>query len=209
MIKKFPTIKSGCKILIICEGFEEYDYVVRLKECIVWSSAYNIKPRNAKSIDNIIAIYQNEYQNSNYDLMTTLCDTEIVPYEQFSKLRKAINSFHGNNAADKLIIFANPCTMQIVLSHFDKIKLSSNSKTKNAALIQKLTGVADYMAEENQRGAIMKHISPENYLTMKSNLAGISTVYTSVPGTNVVSWFELFEHEDTKWVKKINKEIEK
>ncbi|MDE6666943.1 MAG: hypothetical protein K2K38_01185 [Clostridia bacterium] len=208
-MRKLPSIKTGCKILIICEGFEEYDYITKLKECGVWSSAYNIKPRNAKSIDNIIAIYQNEYQNSNYDLVIILCDTEILPYEQFCKLREAINSFHGNNAADKLIIFANPCTMQIILSHFDKVKLMSNSKTQNSPLIKKLTGVADYIAEENQRKAIMKHINAANYLHMKSNLKGIAVEYDKVPSTNVVFWFNLFESENTKWVKETNKEIEK
>lgn len=208
-MRKLPSIKTGCKILIICEGFEEYDYITKLKECDVWSSAYNIKLRNAKSLDNIIAIYQNEYQNANCNLILIFCDTEIMPYEQFCKLRESLNSFHGNNAADKLIIFANPCTMQIILSHFDKVKLSSNSKTKNSALIQKLTGVKDYIAEENQRKAVMKQINPQNYLDMKSNLNGISEEYEKVPSTNAVSWFKLFESENTKWIKEINKKIEK
>lgn len=208
-MKKFPSVKTGCKILIICEGSEENDYISRLKECDVWSSVYNIKPKNAKSIDNIIAIYQNEYQNDNYDLIVIFCDTEIIPYEQFCKLRESINNFHGNNVADKLIIFANPCTMQIILSHFDKVKLTSNSKTKNSALIQKLTGVTDYIAEENQRKAMMKHINAENYMHMKSNLKGIAVEYDKVPSTNVVAWFELFEGENTKRIKEINKKIEK
>lgn len=208
-MRKLPPIKTGYKILIICEGFEEYDYIAKLKECGVWSSAYNIKPRNAKSLDNIVAIYQNEYQNSNYDLVLILCDTEIVPYEQFCKLRESINKFHGNNAADKLIIFANPCTMQIILSHFYKVKLTSNSKTNNAPLIKKLTGVVDYIAEDNQRKAIMKHINGENYMQMKSNLKGIAVEYDKVPSTNAVYWFELFENENTKWIKEINKKIEK
>lgn len=208
-MRKLPSIKTGCKILIICEGFEEYDYITKLKECNVWSSAYNIKPRNAKSIDNLIAIYQNEYQNANYDLIVLFCDTEMMPYEQFGKLREAIDGFHGNKSADKLIIYANPCTMQIILSHFDKVKLTSNSKTKNSALIKKLTGVEDYIAEENQRKAIMKHINAKNYLNMKNNLNGIAIDYDKVPSTNAVYWFELFESENTKWVQEINKKIEK
>ena len=208
-MKKIPSIKTGCKILIICEGFEEYDYITKLKECNVWSSVYNIKPRNAKSINNIIAIYQNEYQNDNYDLIVILCDTEKLPYEQFCKLREDINKFHGNKAADKLIIFANPCTMQIILSHFDKVKLTSNSKKKNAPLIQSLTGIEDYIAEENQRKAIMKHINAKNYFDMKNNLKEISVGYDKIPSTNAILWFELFENENTKWVQEINKKIEK
>ena len=208
-MRKLPSIKTGCKILIICEGFEEYDYLTKLKECNVWSSAYNIKPRNAKSIDNLIAIYQNEYQNANYDLIVIFCDTEMMPYQQFCQLREALNDFHGNKAADKLIIFANPCTMQIILSHFDKVKLTSNSKKRNASLIKELIGVDNYIAEENQRKAIMKHINAKNYFNMKNNLNGIAIAYDKVPSTNAVYWFELFEDSNTKWVQEINKKIER
>ena len=208
-MKKLPSIKTGCKILIICEGFEEYDYIVKLKECNVWSSAYNIKPRNARSIDNLIAIYQNEYQNANYDLIVIFCDTEKMPYEQFCRLREGLNRFHGKNAADKFILFANPCSMQIILSHFDKIKLTSNSKKRNAPLIKKLTGVDNYEADENQRKAIMRHINAENYLDMKCNLSGIPMAYDNVPSTNAVYWFTLFEGINTKWIRELNKKIEK
>lgn len=208
-MKKIPSIKTGCKILIICEGFEEYDYITKLKECDVWSSAYNIKPKNAKSIDNVIAIYQNEYQNANYDLIVIFCDTEMIPYEQFCKLREGINKFHDNKVADKLVIFANPCSMQIILSHFDKVKLTSNSKPKNWALIKKLTGVENYIAEEKQRKAIMKHINSKNYFDMKDNLKGIAVDYCKIPSTNAVKWFELFENENTEWVQEINTKIEK
>ena len=208
-MKKLPSIKTGCKILIICEGSEEYDYIVKLKECSVWSSVYNIKPRNAKSIDNVIAIYQNEYQNANYDLIVIFCDTEMIPYEQFCRLREGLNRFHGKNAADKLILFSNPCTMQIILSHFDKVKLTSNSKNRNAPLIKKLTGVDNYEADENQRKAVMKHINAENYLDMKCNLSGIAMAYDNVPSTNAIYWFTLFEDTNTKWVKELNKKIEK
>ena len=205
---KFPSIKKECKILILCEGEEDYDYISKLKECKVWSSAYSVKLKNAKSIDNLIAIYQNMYHNANYDLILTFCDTEMTPYEQFSRLWNGLNEFHGENIAENIMIFANPCTMQIILSHFAKVKLKSNNKTKNSPLIEKYTGVKNYEANQNQRTAIMKHISKENYFDMKNNLKGVSNSYDIVPSTNAVSWFELFENENTEWVMDLKKKIE-
>ena len=59
-----------------------------------------------------------------------------------------INTFLGKRkAAEKLIIFANPCTMQIILSHFGDVSLSSQSKRVNAPIIERLTGVKDYDAK--------------------------------------------------------------
>ena len=34
---KVPIRQKGKRVLIICEGFEEYDYLNRIKECAVWS----------------------------------------------------------------------------------------------------------------------------------------------------------------------------
>lgn len=51
------------RICIVCEGYEEFDYINRLKQCAVWSGEYAVKSQNAKSLDNVFAVYQNEYQS--------------------------------------------------------------------------------------------------------------------------------------------------
>ena len=55
------------KICVVCEGYEEYDYFSKLIGCNVFHQNYNFKLKNARSIDNIFAVYQNEFQNDNLD----------------------------------------------------------------------------------------------------------------------------------------------
>lgn len=209
MSKKIPLINTGKRILIICEGSEEEDYFKRLKECSVWSRDISVKVLNAKSIDAIIAHYQYHYQSGNYALIVVFCDTEKEPYTQFLSLRNSIDEFHGNKSAKKVVYYANPCTMQVILSHFGKIKLKNNSKTANSAIIHRLTGVEDYKATEKQRSAIMKKITAENYRTMKDNISQLSTRYDCVPSTNCKMLFDGLDGSSATWIGECNKEIEK
>lgn len=150
------------RICIVCEGYEEFDYIIRLKSCNVWNDVYAVKVQNAKPIDNVFAVYQNEYQSDNYDLVIVYCDTEDEPYEKFTILRNKIDNFHYKHVAQDVVFFVNPCTMQVVLSHFDEVKLHSNQKRDNANLIERLTGVRDYEAKKNQRESMMRKINADN-----------------------------------------------
>ena len=93
------------------------------------------------------------------------------------------------------MFFANPCSMQIILSHFDKVALKSNKKSVNAPIIEKLTGVPDYKATENQRKNIMKKIDSANYITMKGNIINLSSSYKNVPSTNCLTLFKKLESQ--------------
>ena len=50
MARRIPLVHNGAKILIICEGYEEYDYLKRLKSLRVWDENFCIEVENAKSI---------------------------------------------------------------------------------------------------------------------------------------------------------------
>lgn len=185
MGRRLPTKQSGHKICIVCEGDEEYDYVSRLKELQVWSRQYSVKPKNAGSIDNIAAIYQDAYTNDNYEAVLIFCDTELAPYEQYNKLKGKLTELFGTSeAAAAVIFFCNPCTMQIILSHFEKVRLKSNQKSANRPIIERLTSVKDYRAIKQQRGAITKKITAENYALLKDNIKDLSLRDKEVPSSN-------------------------
>ncbi len=209
MKRKLPPIKSQNRILIVCEGYEENDYIQRLKQCEVWDKSISVEFANAKSIDNISALYSYEYSLGNYNLIVVFCDTEKYPYKQFRALKKKINDFHGNRAADHIVFFANPCTLQIVLSHFEKVRLTTSGKADNAPIIKKLTGIEDYRATESQRSALMKKITAENYATMEKNISELNDTYTSIPGSNVLELFYSLDNGNKAWIKETNKKIEK
>lgn len=207
MRKKLPLIKTNKQILIICEGYEEYDYLNCLKKCGVWSQKYDIKLKNAKALDNIVPHYQYEFQNGNYDAILIFCDTEIFPCLQYKNLVKGINEIHGKSVAKQIIYFGNPCTMQLILSHFGNVKLTTNSKTANSKQIKTLTGVSDYNALDNQRASIMKKITATNYMSMKANLVGLSNDDNVVPSTNFLNMLNNLESDDDSWIDCLNRKL--
>lgn len=208
MSRKLPIIKNPNRVLIICEGSEEFDYLTKLKTLSVWNNSISVELKNAGSIDNIFALYNYYYSSGSFKLVVVFCDTEKEPYKQFLALKNKLNQFHGKKVAKSVVFFVNPCTLQVVLSHFEKVYLTKNSKTENAPLIQKLTGVIDYRATSHQRLAIMRKITAENYLVMKNNISGISNQFHIVPSTNINVLFSALEMGDTALINKLAKLVD-
>ena len=147
MTNRLPFIPGNHKICIICEGNEEYEYLSRLKDLKVWNEQYDFSLVNAGGNGNIPARYQDRYQNGSYEVILVFCDTEKKPYEQYEDIKRKINDFHGvPNAADEVVMFGNPCTMQIIAKHWTDENLRSPAKPVNAPLVKKYTGVANYLA---------------------------------------------------------------
>lgn len=196
------------KICLICEGYEEFDYISKLLELNVWSDVYDFTLINAESNGNISARYQDRYQSDNYDIVLVLCDTDRKPHHDFELIRKKINDIFGiDNAADEVIIFVNPCTMQVELLHFENIKLRTQNKNKNASEIERLTGIQDYKAKEEQRKAMCNLITKENYEEMKKNLLSLATDYKIEASTNFGVFLKRFEDNKTNWIDEINKKL--
>ena len=196
------------KVCLICEGYEEFDYISKLLDLNVWSDFYDFSLVNAESNGNISARYQDRYQSDNYDIVLVLCDTDRKPHHDFELIRKKINDIFGiDNAADEVIIFVNPCTMQVELLHFENIKLRTQNKNKNASEIERLTGIQDYKAKEEQRKAMCNLITKENYEEMKKNLLSLATDYKIEASTNFGVFLKRFEDNKTNWIDEINKRI--
>ena len=196
------------KVCLICEGYEEFDYISKLLELNVWSDVYDFSLVNAESNGNISARYQDRYQSDNYDIVLVLCDTDRKPHHDFERIRKKINDIFGiDNAADEVIIFVNPCSMQVELLHFENIKLRTQNKNKNASEIERLTGIQDYKAKEEQRKAMCNLITKENYEEMKKNLLSLATDYKIEASTNFGVFLKRFEDNKTNWIDEINKKL--
>ena len=81
---------KGKKICIICEGYEELEYIETLKSKAVFSNKYDFITVNAKSINTIIARYQEKYQSDSYSLVLIFCDTDKGPSEKYA-LKKSFS----------------------------------------------------------------------------------------------------------------------
>ena len=196
------------KICLICEGYEEFDYISKLLELKVWSDVYDFSLVNAESNGNISARYQDKYQSNNFDIVLAFCDTDRKPHDDFNQIRKKINGIFGiDNAADEVIIFVNPCSMQVELLHFENIKLRTQNKNKNAPEIERLTGIQNYKAKEEQRKAMCNLITKENYEEMKKNLLSLATDYKIEASTNFGVFLKRFEDNKTNWIDEINKKL--
>lgn len=199
---------KGRRICIICEGDEERDYINALLNKKVISDRYSFaEPINAKSINNVYNRYTDKYQSNSYDLVLVFCDTDKRPSEKYKEIKQKINDFHGVDIADDIIIFGNPCTMQIILSHFAEIKLTSQSKHVNAKYIEELTGIKRYNATDTQRKDLFSKIKRNNYEIMKENIKKLSTNDEDISSTNFLKFIENFENYDDSWIDEINSKL--
>lgn len=209
MKNRLPKITFLEKVCIICEGPEEYEYLDRLKQLKVWNPIYQVDLENADGNGNIPARYQDKYQNGDYDVVLIFCDTDKKPFEQYNDIKRKINEFHGvDDAAEQVMIYGNPCTMQIVLQHWDNVKLKSSAKKVNAPIIEKYTGVSGYKGRADQRKAINDQITKENYNDMRQRVKSISKDDAIVGSTNIANLFDDLQTDAAEWISSINSKLD-
>lgn len=209
MASKLPQIFTGSRICVICEGDEEYEYLEKLISLDVWSKMYLFQLENAEGNGNIPARYQDKFQNGSCDLVLVFCDTDKKPYEQYEDIKRKINKFHGaENAADQIVIYGNPCTMQIIIEHWDDVVLGSHKKKKNAPIIFQLTGIEGYKGRADQRRELFSRITKENYQEMRARIKCLPSDDTVEGSTNFGKFIEYFSTDDNKWIQMINSALE-
>ena len=197
------------KICIICEGPEEYEYLEKLNSLGVWSNNYSIILVPADGNGNVPARYQDKFQNGSYDIVLAFCDTDKKPYEQYEDIKRKINEFHGiENAASNVLIFGNPCTMQIILKHWIDVKLKSHSKKANASLIKDCAGVENYKARADQRQQLFAKITKENYEEMYERVKKMPEDDTIIGSSNFSRFIDYFMNNHDGWINDINKKLE-
>ena len=200
-----PLSNHRHKICIICEGDEEYEYISRLINLAVWDGTYEIIPRNAHGESKIPPLYTNLYQNDRYELVLVFCDTDKAPHKHYNQVKSKINEFHGESSesllASEVIIFANPCSMQIILSHFGDVSLTKQGKKTNADVIERLTSVIGYDAHLDQIKAVCNQVTRSNYLKMKQRVALLDKPDTKPASTNFIRFLQWFESDDPKWIR--------
>lgn len=204
-----PKISCNKKICIICEGYEEYEYLSKLNSLAVWKDIYTFILCNALGNGNVFARYQEKYQSGSYDLVLIFCDTDKKPYEQYEDIKNKVNKFHGNSwAASLVIIYANPCTMQIIIQHFLDVSLESHKKKKNAPFIKDATGIEEYDAHEEQRKILFSQVSKDNYYTMVERVSKMIDDDTVVGSSNFKTFVSFFNNLDDQWISDINNKLD-
>ena len=192
-------------VLIIAEGYEEKAYLDRMlsfpninKDIYRFNAVIN-----SKGSGNIKARYQYALQNGYYDAVLIFCDSDCLS-EDFVRLVDEIGCFFINKEdALKVFIFANPVTLQIVLSHFGEVKLTNSGKKTNAQFVESLTGIKNYTAKEGQIKKMISMIRYESMTLFKDRLKSISSTISDLPSTNFLLFLERFESDDNSWIDEI------
>ena len=116
---------------------------------------------------------------------------------------------HGiDNAAEEVLIYGNPCTMQIILEHWTDVRLKSPAKKVNASVIKEFTGVENYKGRADQRKEIMKHITVENYQDMYTRICKMQNDDTVIGSSNFDKLVKYLSSDDDWWISEINKKLE-
>lgn len=113
-----------------------------------------------------------------------------------------------DSAANEVIIFGNPCTMQIISKHWTNENLKSPAKPVNAPLIKEYTGVENYKGRADQIQEVMKHVTEENYVDMCQRVRNLELDDSITGSSNFGKFIKLFESDDSSWIKEINTNVE-
>ena len=197
------------RILILAEGFEEKPYIEKLINFPCISKNYIFLPVvNLKGNGEIVSRYQYKYQTTRYDLILVFADADKGSKQFIEIIEKLGENIFGDKEKGKLVfMFVNPVTLQVILSHFDKVKLLHTGKKENAIKVKELTGIEKYDAKEEQIKELIGKINSRNYIIMKENIKELSTDYKVKPSTNILSFLKNFENDDTSWVDEICNQI--
>lgn len=137
------------------------------------------------------------------------CDTEKKPYEQYEDIKRKINEFHGvDNVAEEILIYGNPCTMQIILEHWTDVRLRTPAKKINAPIIKEFTGVENYKGKKDQRKKVMEHITVGNFQDMFSRICEMENDDTVVGSSNFDKLVKYLSADDDRWINEINRRLE-
>ena len=204
-----PCIPTKLKVCVICEGKEEIRYFDRLSQLNVWSGKYQFVFKNAKSASKIFPMFQNEYQNDSHAAILIFCDTDKFPYKEFELLKLKMNNMFNSRTSviNKTIIFANPCTMQIVSKHWTDQNITSPAKPVNAPLIKSYTGVEKYKGRGDQIEKVMETITSDNYAEMKGRVMQMPTDDEICGSTNFFELLENLESDDCSWIDELNDKL--
>ena len=154
------------------------------------------------------APYQHLAQNGTitYKGVTFVCDKDRNP-EQYVNIISKLDDILGPGKAKEIVIFTCPCTLQVILSHFGDVQLTTQAKKAARDDVQRLTDVANYDAHQDQLKTICSKIHYRSYEKMKQRIAQLSTCPDDIPSTNILSLFGYLESQNPQWIDGINERL--
>lgn len=205
------TLIHQYRILVICEGDEEVMYLQALVDLGVFDPQYEIIPKLATltpgdsgGAGKVPMVFQYYWSTANYDAIYFMIDVDAEPHEAFESVKKNVNAIMPR-LFEKHVLYTNPCTLQLMVFHFEKTILPNQSKMNNSDTIKRIWPKIRkmYSAKHYQLEIMRSEFDKVNYSSMKSNFHSLDSgdVYTA-PSSNLVAFFEHLENKDPSWLTK-------
>ena len=191
------------KVCLVLEGYEEYYYFDRILNFPCLKDKYDVQLINAKSASSIPGIFQAAYAKNIYEIILVVCDKDRKP-EQYQEIVSKIDGVLGPGKAKEVITFTRPCTLQVILSHFGDVCLATQAKKAAQPDVERLTGVSNYGAHQDQLKEICNKISYRSYNEMKQRISKLSMNPDDIPSTSMLSLLEHLENQNPQWITEIN-----
>ncbi len=103
--------------------------ILSVLEFPCFNGTYNVDIRNAKAASNIPSFFQAAYAKNFYEIVFVVCDKDRNP-EQYVNIISKLDDILGPGKAKEIVIFTCPCTLQVILSHFGDVQLTTQAKKK-------------------------------------------------------------------------------
>jgi len=202
------------KILVICEGDEEIMYLQALIDLNVFDPMYEVIPKLAAlapgdsgGAGKVPMVFQYYYTSQAYDAMYFMIDVDANPHEAFENVKTKVNGI-APKLFEKHALYTNPCTLQLMVLHFEKTVLSNQNKANNTAVVKRIwpSIKKQYSAKAYQLNIMKYAFSANNYMEMKQNMKTLeSGDCYSAPSSNIPDFFDHLESGDASWLTKKSK----
>ena len=189
------------RIAFIPEGSEEERLLQKYLDLSLFSDVYLFDPPiSAGGINNVPAKFHELFSTGVYDGIFPLIDADRDSCH-FNEVRTKLKEIVGFDPS-QLIIFTNPCTLQIMLAHLGDDIIKTESKRANHPLVQKNWPLIKkpYGAHKYQLDLICDSLTADNYQDMKRRISKLSTNCRQVPSTSLLAFLEHFESDDASWL---------
>lgn len=132
---------------------------------------------------------------------------ETEDQNAYNAVLRGIEEILGNDNAKKIITFTRPCTLQVILYHFDNVELTTQAKTAARDDVCRLTGIKNYDAHQDQLEDICKKIHFRSWECMLKRLKLLSTNPDVLPSSNMNILFERLCSDNIYWIEEVNDAI--
>lgn len=127
--------------------------------------------------------------------------------EAYNNILLGIENILGAGNAEKVITFTRPCTLQIILSHFGEVNLTTQAKASAREDVERLTGVQHYDAHQDQLNTICQKIFFRSWGELQDRLKLLSTNPNDIPSSNICLLFDRLCSDNFEWIDDLNASI--